>query len=152
MRHFIFQSKDTWTGTVLRWALGIVFIPHGIQKTLGWFGGTGFKRTMDLLTGDLHLPLVIAFTVILVEFAGSFLLLLGWLTRVWALSFIGLMIGIMLTAHFENGFFMNWLGTQKGEGCQFDILAIGIALALLFEGGGKWSIDLWLFRKNNEQK
>lgn len=149
MKHLFFKTNETWTGTFLRWTLSIVFIPHGLQKTFGLFGGMGFTKTMDLFIHDLNLPFIAAFTVIMVEFLGSFLLLLGLGTRFWALSFIGLMTGIMLTAHVENGFFMNWFGTQKGEGCQFDILVIGIALALLFEGAGTLSMDGWIFNRRN---
>ena len=36
---------------------------------------------------------------------------------------------------------MNWYGTQPGEGIEYFLLAIGIALALLVSGGGRWSID-----------
>ncbi|WP_347218512.1 hypothetical protein [Chryseobacterium sp.] len=65
---------------------------------------------------------------------------------------MGLLTGIMLTSHWGNGFFMNWLGTQKGEGCQFDILAIGIVVTLLIEGGGRLSIDRWISAKNSFKK
>lgn len=150
MKHLFFQTNTTWTGTLLRWTLSIIFIPHGLQKTFGLFGGMGFSKTMELFTNSLHLPFMAAFTVILVEFLGSFLLLLGLGTRFWALSFIGLMLGIMLTAHIQNGFFMNWFGIQKGEGCQFDILVIGIAAALLIEGSGKLSLDGWIFNRKNK--
>jgi putative oxidoreductase len=152
MKHLIFQTNNTWTGTLLRWTIGIVFIPHGLQKTLGLFGGMGWSKTMELFTENLHLPYGVACTVILVEFLGSISLLLGWGTRFWALSFIGLLTGIMFTSHLDNGFFMNWFGTQKGEGCQFDILAIGIVVTLLIEGGGKLSVDHWISTKNTLKK
>ncbi|MFP3596791.1 DoxX family protein [Chryseobacterium sp. SIMBA_029] len=151
MKHLFFKTNDTWTGTFLRWTLSIIFIPHGLQKVFGLFGGMGFSKTMDVFTHDLNLPFVAALTVIMVEFLGSFLLLIGYATRLWAISFIGLMIGIMLMAHIQNGFFMNWFGTQKGEGCQFDILVIGIAVALLFEGAGKFSADEWIFNRRNKE-
>ncbi|MDQ0781028.1 DoxX family protein [Chryseobacterium sp. W4I1] len=146
MKHLIFKTNNTWTGILLRWTLSIIFIPHGLQKIFGLFGGMGFNKTLELFTQSLHLPFIVALTVILIEFLGSFLLLVGLGTRFWALLFIGLMVGIMLTAHLQNGFFMNWLGTQKGEGCQFDILVIGIAAALLIEGSGKFSADEWILK------
>ena len=43
--------------------------------------------------------------------------------------------------HLQNGFFMNWSGSQQGEGFEFHILAIALALALMIKGGGKWSVD-----------
>jgi len=36
---------------------------------------------------------------------------------------------------------MNWAGSQQGEGFEFHILAIALALALMIKGGGKWSVD-----------
>ena len=32
-------------------------------------------------------------------------------------------------------------GVTPGEGCKFHLLAIGIAMALILRGGGKWSVD-----------
>ncbi|MGO9687948.1 MAG: DoxX family protein, partial [Syntrophobacteraceae bacterium] len=46
-----------------------------------------------------------------------------------------------------NGFFMNWYGKQKGEGFEYHLLAIGIALALMIAGGGRLSIDRSIARK-----
>jgi len=43
--------------------------------------------------------------------------------------------------HLPNGFFMNWFGKQAGEGYEYHLLVIGIALALLISGAGKWSVD-----------
>jgi putative oxidoreductase len=43
--------------------------------------------------------------------------------------------------HWKIGFFMNWSGNQAGEGFEFHILAIGLAIALLIRGGGALSID-----------
>jgi putative oxidoreductase len=42
---------------------------------------------------------------------------------------------------------MNWGGSQKGEGIEFFILAIGIAAALVIQGGGKWAVDSLLANK-----
>jgi putative oxidoreductase len=36
---------------------------------------------------------------------------------------------------------MNWFGAQKGEGIEFFLLAVGIAVALIISGGGKFSVD-----------
>lgn len=47
----------------------------------------------------------------------------------------------VLTSHLQHGFFMNWYGNQQGEGFEFHLLAMGIALAILIKGSGAWSID-----------
>jgi putative oxidoreductase len=39
------QTDDGWTGVILRLTLGLVMLPHGAQKLLGWFGGFGLDGT-----------------------------------------------------------------------------------------------------------
>ncbi|WP_407478812.1 DoxX family protein [Elizabethkingia miricola] len=146
MKEKLLKTSDSLTGLVLRLSLGVVFIPHGLQKTFGLFGGMGFSDTLHLFTEKMGLPWIVALLVILIEFLGSLCFLIGFATRFWAVAFTGLMLGIMMTSHLENGFFMNWFGNQKGEGCQFDLLAIGISVALFIEGSGRFSIDKFLLK------
>ncbi|EIE00013.1 DoxX family protein [Leptospira licerasiae] len=127
---------------VLRLTLGIVIFPHGAQKLLGWFGGYGFKGTYGYFTQTAGLPGIIAFLVIIGESFGSVALILGLLTRVSAIGIGIIMLGAALLVHREHGFFMNWFGAQKGEGYEFQVLAIGLAIALSIVGGGAYSLDL----------
>jgi putative oxidoreductase len=41
------------------------------------------------------------------------------------------------------GFFMNWFGTMPAgnEGYEYHLLVIGLGIALLFTGGGRFSAD-----------
>ena len=143
----IFQTNENTTATILRIVLGIVLFPHGAQKLLGWFGGYGFNGTMGFLTGAAGLPWIIAFLVIAIEFFGALALIFGFATRIVAVGIIALFAGIVFTSHFENGFFMNWAGNLKGEGYEYHLLIIGMAIALLVSGAGKWSVDHALLRK-----
>ena len=121
--------------------LGIVFFPHGMQKLLGWFGGYGFEGTMGFFTGELGIPAFFAFLAIIAEGLGSLGLIAGLFTRVAA---FGISVTIAVAAymmHIQNGFFMNWLGNQKGEGYEYHLLVIAIGLALIIKGGGRWSVD-----------
>ena len=36
---------------------------------------------------------------------------------------------------------MNWFGKQQGEGNEYHLLVVGLSLALLVTGAGKWSVD-----------
>ena len=137
----LFQTDNSWTGLVLRLSLGLVMFPHGAQKLLGWYGGFGFSGTMEFFTETMHLPWIVAFLVIIGESFGSMALLLGLLTRFTAASFMVIMLGAITTLHLHNGFFMNWFGKQQGEGYEYHLLVIGISLALLVAGAGKWSVD-----------
>lgn len=141
MKNILFQTQDYTVALILRLTLGLVIFPHGAQKLLGWFGGGGFSGTMDFLTHSQDLPWLIAFLVIMLESIGSIALILGFATRFVAVSLILLALGIALTNHIQNGFFMNWMGNQAGEGFEYFILWIGIAISLIFLGGGRYSVD-----------
>lgn len=126
--------------TTLRVVLGVVFLAHGCQKMLGWFGGYGFHGTMGFFT-HMGMPAPVAFLIICTEFFGGLGLIVGLLTRIAALGIDGLMIGAIFMVHLQNGFFMNWFGTQKGEGFEYHLLAIAMAAALLMRGAGAFSLD-----------
>lgn len=127
-----------------RVALGAVMLPHGLQKTIGAFGGYGFEGTMGFLTGTVGLPYVVALLVVTAESVGALALLAGALSRVAALGVAAVMIGAVVTTHLGNGFFMNWTGAQAGEGFEYHLLAVALAAIVMLAGGGKASVDRWL--------
>jgi len=143
----LFHTEKDVSALVLRVLLGIVFFPHGAQKVLGWFGGHGFAGTMNSFTGSLGIPPLFAFLAIMAEFLGSMGLIVGLLTRVAAFGIASVMVVAVWMLHSGNGFFMNWFGTQKGEGFEYHILAAAIAIALMIKGGGLWSLDRILSEK-----
>jgi putative oxidoreductase len=137
----LFQTNDDVAALVLRLMLGIVFLPHGMQKVLGLFGGYGFEGTMGFFTGKLGIPALFAFLAIMAESLGAVGLILGLGTRVAAFG-ISVMIAVAaLMLHVQHGFFMNWFGSQTGEGIEYHLLVIGMGIALMISGGGKWSLD-----------
>jgi putative oxidoreductase len=136
-----FQTDDSWTGLILRLTLGLVIFPHGAQKLLGWYGGFGFDGTLGFFTGTMGLPWIIAFLIIMGESFGSLGLLVGFLTRFSAASIGVIMLGAITLVHWPNGFFMNWFGKQAGEGFEYHLLVLGIAIVLTIIGAGRWSVD-----------
>jgi putative oxidoreductase len=143
----LFQTNDDVALLVLRVLLGVVFFPHGMQKLTPMFGGYGFEGTMGFFTGTLGVPAVFAFLAIMAEGLGWLGLITGLLTRVAAFGIAMNMAVAVYMIHWHNGFFMNWYGVMTsegkpaGEGFEYHLLVIAIALALMIKGGGKWSID-----------
>ncbi|MBL8861185.1 MAG: DoxX family protein [Planctomycetes bacterium] len=150
IRSLVFATRSDLAAPVLRVGLAAVLWPHGAQKLLGWFGGHGFDGTVGFFTQTLGLPAPVAWFTILAEFFGPILLLLGLGTRAVAAMFIGIMVGAIVTVHAGNGFFMNWSGAQPGEGFEYHILVIALALALVVRGGGSLSVDRSIARTELE--
>lgn len=140
MKWFL-TTENHITGLIIRLTLAVIILPHGLQLLLGWFGGNGFTSSMNFFTSTVGLPWIIAFLVIALQSAGAILILAGLAARVVALAMMILFTGMILTAHLEHGFFMNWSGTQKGEGFEFHLLVISLAFLLALNGAGKYSID-----------
>ena len=145
LRHLL-HTNGGIPALVARLTLGLVMFPHGAQKMLGWFGGHGFTGTMGFFTGTMHIPALFALLAILAEFAGSLGLIVGLFGRVAAFGIACTMAVAILTVHSANGFFMNWFGTQKGEGYEYHLLAIGLALVVMIAGSGALSLDGLIFR------
>lgn len=137
----ILRTDDSLAPLFIRLALGIVMFAHGAQKVLGWFGGLGFEKTIQVFTTQMNAPLSMVLLLMFIEFFGALGLIFGLLTRPSALSIGTAMAVCAYMNHLQNGFFMNWFGYQKGEGFEFHILVIGIALTLMIRGGGLISID-----------
>lgn len=133
------DPRDT-AALVARVFLGVVVLPHGLQKLLGMFGGYGFSASVEFFSG-MGIPSVIGVLIVLGESFGALFLILGFLSRLSAAGIGIIMIGAIAMVHGQNGFFMNWFGTQAGEGYEYHLLAIGLAASLIISGGGRFSLD-----------
>jgi putative oxidoreductase len=141
MKTFIIETSDHWVGVVLRLTAGFIMLPHGLQKLMGLYGGNGFSNTVAYFTNNMKLPWMVAVAIILAESIGSVLMIAGAFTRLWAVAFIAIMLGAITTTNAKNGLFMNWYGTQSGEGYEYHVLMIGICVALVIAGSGRFSLD-----------
>jgi putative oxidoreductase len=144
----IVKTSNDFALTIVRLVLGIVFFAHGAQKMLGWFGGYGFSGTMGFFTHQMGIPAPFAFLAICAEFFGGLGLIVGFLGRIAACGIICNMLVAVVMVHASNGFFMNWAGNQKGEGFEYHLLAIAVALAILIKGSGPLSVDHFLSEKH----
>ncbi|NBB22993.1 DoxX family membrane protein [Runella sp. CRIBMP] len=147
MKTQLITTTENWGATAIRFALGIVLFSHGAQSMLGWFGGFGLQSTIEFLSANMGLPALIGYAVICIQFFGSLMLVTGLLTRVAALGVFGIFIG-MATYHFDYGFYMNWSGTNAGEGFEYHILVLAMCVMLFISGGGALSVDYKILKSH----
>ncbi|WP_407527816.1 DoxX family protein [Lacibacter sp. MH-610] len=140
----ILFTNNHISGLILRLTLGLVILPHGLQLLLGWFGGYGFSGSMSYFTGAAGLPWIVAFLVIMLQSIGALLILAGAGARLMAFAYIIMFFGMIVTAHADYGFFMNWAGNQKGEGFEYHLLVMGLAVLLMLNGSGRFSFDYFM--------
>ncbi len=141
----LLHTTEERSTTALRLTLAAVMFPHGAQHALGWFGGYGFTGTFGWMTGTLGIPAPFAALAIVTEVVAPLFLLVGLGGR-FAAAGLGAILAVAATTHVSNGFFMNWVGKNPGEGFEYHLLGIAIALALVLRGSGAWSVDRKLSR------
>ena len=123
---------------VLRIALGVVFLAHGVkhlrgrEKTTGWFGWLGFKA-----------PGFQWFASTATEIGVGVLLIAGLLTGVAAAGVVGIMVVAFWTVHRTAGFFITAF-MKEGidvEGYEYVAFLAAAAAALAITGPGAYAVD-----------
>jgi len=136
-------TYPSWSRAVVRVALGVVFIAHGGQKVFGWFGGPGLKATIQTFQQYMKVPPAATVVAAFIEFFGGVAMLVGFLSRPFALGLIVVMLVAIAKVHWKNGFF---LASQPGQanGWEYNFALIAMALAVLIGGAGALSVDILL--------
>ena len=119
--------------SVLRIMTGFLFLWHGSQKLFG-FPPSGKE------VGELSAFMIFSGSL---EFFGGILILLGLFTRSAAFILSGMMAVAYFTAHSLNAFLPI---VNKGE---LAVLYCFIFFYLFFAGGGIWSLDNLIWKKED---
>lgn len=136
--------------TILRWTLGAVIFAHGAQKLLGIWGGHGVAWTVEAWQQWWGIPAALTYFVIFVESIGALLLLIGFLSRIWAFLMAMIMIVAVWLVHLRWGFYMNWyMQPHTGEGFEYHLLVLAMTLVIIIKGSGKYSIDYYITNKKS---
>ena len=93
MLNRLLATRDDFSSTILRVALGLVMLPHGAQKMLGLFGGYGFAGTMHFFTDTMGIPYIFALMAVLAGSIGAIGLIAGFFTRICAFG-VGVTIAV----------------------------------------------------------
>lgn len=128
---WLYARLAPYSYTLMRIALGLILMPHGINKL--FFGdAVNAARNFPLL--HLSPPLAWAYFIGVVECVGGLMLVLGFLTRVAALAIAVEMAVICFAILWPSW----WWGAR---GMEFAALMGVYALAIFFRGGGRLSLD-----------
>jgi len=143
------QTDATYVYTFLRIIAGIIVLPYGMQKLVGWpgaseFGPKGITGTIAQITAK-NIPEPVAWLTIIGQSFGSIALLVGFLGRIAAGGLFIIFAGALIV-HLPEGWTMNWFGSKKGEGIEYFVLLLAVLSVIVLKGSGAVSIDHWLTR------
>ncbi len=116
---------------VLRLALGVLMLLHGMSKLIN-----GVDGIVGMVTG-FGLPAAIAYGVYLGEVIGPLLVIVGLYTRVGALLIAGNMLFALLLAHRAELF---TLAPTGGWALELQAMFLFGAVAVLLLGAGRFSV------------
>ncbi|HRQ64489.1 MAG TPA: DoxX family protein [Xanthomonadaceae bacterium] len=131
-----------WGILALRVPAGIIFTAHGAQKLFGWFGGYGLEGTGQWMDSIGLAPgYLMALLAGAAEFFGGLALIAGLLVRPAAAALAVAMVVAIFSVHIDKGLFV------ANNGYEFALALLAIAVALVFSGGGRGSLDRVLSRR-----
>lgn len=141
----LYEALSPWAEALLRAAVGLALVPHGLRNTFGWFPNTGLPvRNLTMLAeqldgsgyrpGKLWAPLISATQLV----AGP-LLAMGLFTRFAALPIVLFLIVACVERWRVGRYFWNVLGLE------YTLMWAIAALYFLVHGGGDLSLDRLLF-------
>lgn len=132
-----YDCVTPYTHTILRVAMGLLFVPHGAQKLFQWFGGRPIEAYVKSFSrmGEFWGQSGWVYYIGCLEFFGGLLLAVGLFTRVVAVQFVCFMAMAVFVANAPRG----WFWTQGGIEAP---LSWGIVcFVILIHGGGAYSLD-----------
>ncbi len=137
MANRLTATSPTWTLLPIRLTLGTIMMAHGAQKLFGLWGGSGLSSWLNRPAPlDLRPSWLWMGAAAFSEFLGGVLVMLGFYTRVGAFLISCVMLVAIFGFHWPRGFFLT------AGGFEFALSLLGMAVALLIEGGGQASLDI----------
>lgn len=122
-----------YAALVLRTALGVMFIAHGLLKVFVFTpaGTAGFFASLGL-------PEFLAYVTIAAEIAGGILMIAGIFVRWIALALMPVLLGAIFLVHGNKG----WLFSNEGGGWEYPAFLMVTSLVLVLLGNGAHALKL----------
>ena len=137
----IYAAFEVLAWPLVRAATGLFFVPHGLPKLFGIWGGDIARTAEGMARRGLEPAMFWAYYIGVLEVAGGLLLAIGFLTRPIAALFVGFMAVAAFHVHLPQGWF--W----TGRGMEVPLYLMLICLAIMIRGGGNLSVDRALRRE-----
>lgn len=120
---------------IVRIATGIIILNHGLEV----FNAASMEGTIAWIAGEINIPMAgyLVYLAKWVELVGGILLILGLFTRLAALFLFVTMLFIVVVINRFSIF---------GNG-ELSFVHLLLYLAIIIEGGGKFSLDHYFFGK-----
>jgi putative oxidoreductase len=137
-----FATINSFAPAILRITLALISGVHVGQRAFGWMDGPGWKASMAELTAPsgLHLPYAIAAVGLIAGMGAALALFLGFFTRLAACVVLGAVTLDIYTARWDQGFLLS-------SDFQYPFTLACVAVALMFCGGGRLSVDRAITRQ-----
>ena len=137
----LYQAVAPWAEALLRAAVGLALVPHGLRNTFGMFANTGVRshnlselaEQLDLdgyRPGRLWAPLIS-----ITQLVGGPLLALGLFTRAAAVPIVLFLIVSNVERWRVGKYFWNQLGLE------YTLMWTIVTFYFLIHGGGTISLD-----------
>ena len=126
---------------LLRVALGLIFIAHGLQKAFGWFGGSGpdaFRAT--LVEAGYQNAGVLTYVGAGVQIAAGVLLVLGLFTPLAAAGALAFLVNSVLVT-FDSQQRKGSLFVFGPDGAEYLLALAAVAVAIILAGPGRYGFD-----------
>jgi putative oxidoreductase len=124
--------------SLMRFATGAVLVPHGIHKIVA---NSAPNLSVAISKAGLPFPAFLAYMTVGVESVAALCLAIGFLTRLAALSIFIEMVVIIFVFQAQFGYF--W----TNRGYEYALLWALLTLAIVFGGGGRYSVDRLIGRE-----
>jgi putative oxidoreductase len=131
----LYDAFAPFSYAFMRFAAGAILVPHGVQKLVY---GTAVGTAKGMAAKGFPFPLPLAYVVGCLELFVAAALAIGLFTRISAALLAVQMAVITVVFTGPKGYF--W-GQQ---GYEFSLLWLLLFIAIMFRGGGRYSVDHYM--------